>query len=82
MMQSNWYHTARSEACPITVFTALSLVLHEPGQVIQVDEKLHPPITQELGVIAASAHKADARRFADFVLGGKGREILIGFGYR
>jgi molybdate transport system substrate-binding protein len=64
------------------VFTALSLVLHEPGQVIQVDEKLHPPITQELGVIAASAHKADARRFADFVLGGKGREILIGFGYR
>ena len=31
------------------VFTAYSLVLKEGGKVIQVDEALHAPITQELG---------------------------------
>ncbi len=69
------------------VFTADSLVLRESrnkesGNVIQVSERLHRPITQELGVIAASPRKADAGRFADFVLRGKGRAVLSGFGYR
>lgn len=63
------------------VFTAYSLVLKAPGKVIRIDEKLHRPITQELGVIAASMHKAEAAKFADFVLHGKGRAILSDFGY-
>lgn len=64
------------------VFTAYSLVLKAPGKVIRIDEKLHRPITQELGVIGASAHKAEAAKFADFILHGKGRAILSDFGYR
>src|SRR5438477_51210 len=32
------------------VFTAYSLVLHEAGTVIRVDENLHRPIEQELGI--------------------------------
>lgn len=64
------------------VFTAYSLVLKAPGKVIRIDEKLHRPITQELGVIGASTHKAEAAKFADFVLHGKGRAILSDFGYR
>ncbi len=36
------------------VFTAYSLVLKEAGQVIQVDEALHTPIVQKLGVLAHS----------------------------
>src|SRR5438105_3187763 len=38
------------------VFTAYSLVLKEGGRVIQVDEKLHQPIVQELGIVAKSRH--------------------------
>jgi molybdate transport system substrate-binding protein len=64
------------------VFTAWSLVLKAPGKVIPVDEKLHRPITQELGLIAGSTHKSDAAKFIEFVLRGKGREILTAFGYR
>ena len=63
------------------VFTAYSLVLKESGTVIQVSEKLHKPITQALGIIAASPNKADAGRFSDFVLHGKGRATLKAFGY-
>jgi molybdate transport system substrate-binding protein len=64
------------------VFTAYSLVLKESGKVIRIDEKLHRPITQELGVIAASPHKAEAGKFTDFVLHGDGRAILSESGYR
>ena len=64
------------------VFTAYSLVLKEPGRVIRIDEKLHRPITQELGLIGASTHKAEAAKFADFILHGNGRAILSDFGYR
>lgn len=64
------------------VFTAYSLVMKESGKVIRVDEKLHRPITQELGIIAASPHKAEAARFTDFVLRGNGRAILSESGYQ
>ena len=64
------------------VFTAYSLVLKEAGKVIKVDEKLHDPIDQALGIVAASKHRDAARQFVDFVLRGKGRETLGDFGYR
>jgi molybdate transport system substrate-binding protein len=64
------------------VFTAYSLVLKERGKVIRIDEKLHRPITQELGIIAVSAQKRDAGRFANFILRGSGRTILANFGYK
>lgn len=64
------------------VFTAYSLVLKERGKVIRIDEKLHRPITQELGIVASSTHKAEATRFTDFVLRGKGRGVLSDFGYQ
>jgi molybdate transport system substrate-binding protein len=63
------------------VFTAYSLVLHEPGQVLRVDQNLHQPIDQELGIIANSKNVVAARRFADFLLNGEGREILNNSGY-
>lgn len=64
------------------VFTAYSLVLHDPGKVITVDEKLHQPIAQELGILASSQHQAEARKFTAFFLTGGGRDILRDFGYR
>ena len=64
------------------VFTAYSLVLKESGKVIQVDEKLHKPITQALGIIGASHRQDAAAKFTEFLLKGKGREILAAHGYR
>ena len=64
------------------VFTAWSLVLKENGKVVQVGEDLHKPITQELGVLAKSSNQAPAKSFAEFLLVGKGREILASNGYR
>jgi len=64
------------------VLTAYSLVLKESGKVIRVDENLHQPISQELGIVANSAHPDDARKFVSFLLNGKGRDILANFGYQ
>jgi molybdate transport system substrate-binding protein len=64
------------------VFTAYSLVLKEAGNVIKVDEKLHNPIDQALGIIAASKHQDTAQQFVDFLLKGRGRDILGNSGYR
>lgn len=64
------------------VFTAYSLVLKEQGKVIQVDDKLHAPIDQALGIVAASKNQAAAREFMNFLLAGKGRGILSSSGYR
>jgi ABC-type molybdate transport system substrate-binding protein len=64
------------------VFTAYSLVLHDQGKIIAVDEKLHQPIAQELGILASSTHQAQARKFTAFFLTGAGRDVLREFGYR
>jgi molybdate transport system substrate-binding protein len=63
------------------VFTAYSLVLHESGKIVQVDDRLHQPLVQELAIVAKSPHQDAARKFADFLLGANGREILRSFGY-
>ena len=63
------------------VFTAYSLVLDETGKVIRVDDKLHQPIDQELGILAKSEHQEAARKFVAFLLGGDGREMLTTYGY-
>ena len=64
------------------VFTAYSLVLHEPGKVIQLSESLHQPIDQELGIVASSKNLEPARKFVDFLLHGEGRAVLLKSGYQ
>lgn len=64
------------------VFTAWSLVLHEAGKVIAVDDSLHEPIEQEIGIPAASKHLDAAKKFAAFIVQGEGRQILLSHGYR
>lgn len=64
------------------VFTAYSLVLHETGKVIQVDEALHKPIDQELGIVAKSNRQDAARKFVAFLLAGAGKVMLAGYGYQ
>jgi molybdate transport system substrate-binding protein len=64
------------------VFTAYSLVLKEAGTVIRVNEQLHHPIDQAVGIVAASKHLDTAHQFIDFLLKGKGREVLGNSGYQ
>ncbi|HVW10025.1 MAG TPA: molybdate ABC transporter substrate-binding protein [Bryobacteraceae bacterium] len=64
------------------VFTAYSLVLKEAGKVIPVDESLHSPINQALGIVAASKNQDAAKAFTAWLLTGHGRDGLRAFGYR
>jgi molybdate transport system substrate-binding protein len=64
------------------VFTAWSLVLKEKGKVLPLEEALHKPIVQEMGIMSKSANPVAARAFAAFLITGKGREILSSHGYR
>jgi len=63
------------------VFTAYSLVLHESGKVIRVDENRHQPLNQELGIVANSPHVNAARKFTAFLLSVTGKSILANYGY-
>ena len=44
------------------VFTAYSLVMKDKGKVIQVDERLHAPIDQAIGIVAASKNQGGGTR--------------------
>ena len=63
------------------VFTAYSLVIHENGRVLPVDDALHQPLDQELGILASSQHAEEARKFVAFLLGGDGKKVLASYGY-
>jgi molybdate transport system substrate-binding protein len=63
------------------VFTAYSLVMKDGGKVIQVPATTHQPISQALGIVGASRHQAEAKQFVEFLLKGKGRDILKRSGY-
>ena len=64
------------------VFTAYSLVVHERGTVIQIDEKMHAPLMQEMGIIANSQRLGAAKKFTDFLAGPEGRAVFGIYGYR
>lgn len=61
--------------------TAYSLVLRETGSVAPLDPKLHRPIDQALGIVAASPRRREASQYAQFLLGPQGRAILARYGY-
>jgi molybdate transport system substrate-binding protein len=64
------------------VFTAKSLVLKDGGRVMPVDESLHAPVVQELGILANAPHADAARKFVTFLTQGAGRDVLAAAGYR
>jgi molybdate transport system substrate-binding protein len=46
-----------------------------------IDEDLHNPLLQAMGVISASTHQNAAMEFVDFVIGPTGRDILEKYGF-
>jgi molybdate transport system substrate-binding protein len=63
-------------------FTALSLVVNQPGHYVLIDESLHDPLDQALCIVKQSPQQDAAREFRNFVLGDKGRAILARYGYK
>lgn len=62
-------------------FLPRALVKTGEGRCVEVEERLHRPIDQALGVVRASAKQEQAKRFVEFVLGADGQAILERFGY-
>lgn len=63
-------------------FLPLALVKPNDGRFIEVDDRLHQPIDQALGIVKASLRQEAARRFTAFLLSDKGQQILEHYGYR
>lgn len=62
-------------------FLPRSLVKEGEGTAVEVEERLHAPIDQALGVVRASGRQAAAKRFVEFVLSDEGQAVLKSFGY-
>ncbi len=62
-------------------FLPRSLVKEGEGTAVEVEERLHAPIDQALGVVRASGQQGAARRFVEFVLSEDGQSVLKSFGY-
>ena len=62
-------------------FTALALVIAEPGHYFVIDEGQHRPLDQALCIVRRSAQPELARKFTTFLLGKEGRAILSRAGY-
>jgi molybdate transport system substrate-binding protein len=63
-------------------FIPLALIKPGEGIYLEVDEGLHRPIDQALGIIKDSPRQTAARRFVGFLLSDEGQEILSKKGYR
>ncbi|GAC1447768.1 MAG: molybdate ABC transporter substrate-binding protein [Isosphaeraceae bacterium] len=59
-----------------------STALKSGARVVEIDPALHDPIVQCLGVVARSSGKVEARTFARFLLGDKGRALLKSHGFQ
>ena len=46
-----------------------------------IDDSLHNPLLQTMGVVSASEHQDEAMEFVDFVIGPEGRGILEKYGF-
>lgn len=58
-----------------------SLVEESRSKVVEIDPALYPPRIQGLGIVARSPRKAQAERFAAFLLGPEGGRLLAERGF-
>lgn len=62
-------------------FIPLALVKPGEGSYLEVNEGLHQPIDQALGIIRDSPRQAAARQFVEFLLSVEGQDLLTKKGY-
>lgn len=63
-------------------FIPLALVKTGEGAYLEVDQNLHRPIEQGLGIVQTTSNQTAARQFVDFMLSDEGQNILVAKGYR
>ena len=63
-------------------FIPMALVKTGEGSFLEIDQKLHLPIAQAVGVVKASTKHSSAQQFVDFLLSNEGQLILEAAGYR
>jgi molybdate transport system substrate-binding protein len=63
-------------------FIPLALVKPGEGSYLEVDEGLHRPIDQAVGIVKESSRQEAARKFVDYLLSPEGRDLLLQKGYR
>jgi molybdate transport system substrate-binding protein len=61
--------------------TALSLVLKERGDVLNVDQRLYKPIDEAAAITSATRNEKAARRFVAFMTSESGRAVFAKSGY-
>ena len=62
-------------------FIPRSLVKTGEGHFVEIDERLHRPIEQAIGIVSATKEETTARAFIAFVLSEEGQSLLESFGY-
>jgi molybdate transport system substrate-binding protein len=62
-------------------FIPLALVKSGEGNFLEINEDLHHPLDQALGIVKDSANQTAARQFVDFLLGSEGQDLLFRKGY-
>jgi molybdate transport system substrate-binding protein len=62
-------------------FTALSLIIDQPGNYFFIDEKFHKPIDQALCIVKNTGQMQQATDFTAFLKGAEARGIFKRFGY-
>lgn len=60
---------------------ALSLVITEGSGYLVVPEELHRPLDQTLVVLSSGLQGETARKFSDFVISDRGRQLLTKYGF-
>lgn len=60
---------------------ALSLSVNKPGRWELIPDNLHKPLDQMLAVIKKTSHESQAREFAKFINGSKGRLLMRKYGF-
>ena len=64
-------------------FTALALVHDNArGRKIEVSENLHAPLDQAIAVVRSTTKPDQARKFVEFIMSAKAREVLKQYGYQ
>ncbi len=62
-------------------FIPLALVKPGEGRYIEVNNALHQPIDQAMGIVKESANQEAARRFLNFLMGPEGQQLFAKHGY-
>ncbi|WP_198155019.1 molybdate ABC transporter substrate-binding protein [Salisediminibacterium beveridgei] len=60
---------------------SLGIANEEDYHFVLLDEELHDPIEQVIGVVSYSDHTDEGQAFIDFITTGSGKEVMENYGF-